>query len=161
MTAQSITKSVVNGVTVFCISAVVALAVLRQMWLPLFAVVCGFGFILFIFADPFKGLMLWLLMSPALHTYGRISLPVGVPDVTFERLTIGCILLTLFVQVVLKVRRLVPLGIIEKLMACLVTVGILSLVFRDNIADILDFNDRFVLPFLLFVSKDQAAAFLY
>ena len=130
------------------------MCVLFQWWLPLAAVLFGLPLALLLISEPFKALIMWLLLSPALGSYIKLSLPVGIPDITFDRLVIGCIVLALALQVMFRGGRLLPAGQTEKAMVLFVVLGLLDVFFRSPTkgSDLLIFFDEYGVPFLLFVA---------
>jgi len=132
---------------------VTSVGVLFQLWIPLVAVLVGGPLVLFLFAAPFKGLLLWLFASPVLGSYVKLSLPAGVPDVTIDRLLVACIIMALALQVYFRNRHWLPVGRIEKAMLMFFIAGILDVLLRSpkKASDFLIFFDEFGIPFLLFV----------
>jgi O-antigen ligase len=139
---------------IFAICFILAIIVLSHLWLPLIEVASGIGFVLFTIFDPLKGFLAWLLISPWLSSYIQLSLPAGFPDLTLERVAIGSIVMGLLLQVISKTKRLLPIGVIEKVMILFITVGTFSVILRsDNMGgDLLIFFDEYATPFLFFVA---------
>ena len=131
-----------------------SVCVLFQWWLPLAAVLFGLPMVLFLVSEPFKALIMWLLLSPALGSYIKLSLPVGIPDITFDRLVVGCILLAFTLRVMFRGGRLLPAGQTEKAMLVFAVIALLSLVFRglSRGSEFLIFIDEYAVPFLLFAA---------
>ncbi len=150
----TISKSFMVGLVSLAIACIVTMSVLAHAWIPLLLFASGIGFVLFTVIEPFKGILVWLLLYPYLRSYIQIPLPSGIPDLTFERVFIVCILLALIVQVILKTRQLVPIGMIEKVMILFITVGFVSTIFRsDDIGkELLIIFDENAIPFLLFAA---------
>jgi O-antigen ligase len=133
---------------------IASVCVLFQWWLPLAAVLFGVPMALFLVSEPFKALIMWLLLAPAVGSYIKLPLPVGIPDITFDRLVVGCILLALTLRVMFRGGRFLPAGQTEKAMLVFVVIGLLSLVFRglEKGSEFLIFIDEYAVPFLLFVA---------
>ena len=145
-----------SGAGLPCLAAglLTSVCVLFQWWLPLAAVLFGLPLALLLISEPFRALIMWLLLSPALGSYIKLSLPVGIPDITFDRLVIGCIVLALALQVMFRGGRLLPVGQTEKAMLLFIIIGLLSLFFRSQRkgSEFLIFLDEYGVPFLLFVA---------
>ena len=145
-----------SGAGLPCLAAglLASVCVLFQWWLPLAAVIFGLPLALLLISEPFRALIMWLLLSPALGSYIKLSLPVGIPDITFDRLVIGCIVLALALQVMFRGGRLLPVGQTEKAMLLFIIIGLLSLFFRSQRkgSEFLIFLDEYGVPFLLFVA---------
>jgi O-antigen ligase len=133
---------------------VTSVCVLFQWWLPLAAVLFGLPMALFLITEPFKALLMWLVLSPTLGDYIRLSLPSGIPDITFDRLVVGCIVLAFALKVMFRGGRLLPAGQTEKAMLVFVVISLLSLAFRglSRGSEFLIFIDEYAVPFLLFVA---------
>jgi O-antigen ligase len=131
-----------------------SMCVLFQWWLPLAAILFGLPMALFLVSEPFKALIMWLLLSPAVGSYIKLPLPVGIPDITFDRLVVGCILLAFTLRVIFRGGRLLPAGRTEKAMLVFAVIALLSLVFRGirKGSEFLIFIDEYGVPFLLFVA---------
>ena len=142
------------GLSSLAAGLLASVCVLFQWWLPLAAVLFGLPAALLLISEPFKALIMWLLLSPALGSYIKLSLPVGIPDITFDRLVIGCIVLALALQVMFRRGRLLPAGQTEKAMALFVVLGLLDVFFRSPTkgSEFLIFFDEYGVPFLLFVA---------
>ena len=145
-----------SGAGLPCLAAglLASVCVLFQWWLPLAAVIFGLPLALLLISEPFRALIMWLLLSPALGSYIKLSLPVGIPDITFDRLVVGCIVLALALQVMFRGGRLLPVGQTEKAMLLFIIIGLLSLFFRSQRrgSEFLIFLDEYGVPFLLFVA---------
>lgn len=150
----TISKFFVVWLPIFAITFILAVSVLSGSWLQLLMTASGIGYVLFTLFDPLNGLLVWILTSPYISSYIKISLPAGIPDVTFERVAVGSILLGLLLQFKLKTRQLVPFGVIEKVMLLFIAIGCVSVIFKsDNIGQyLLIFFDEYGIPFLLFVA---------
>ena len=145
-----------SGAGLPCLAAglLASVCVLFQWWLPLAAILFGLPLALLLISEPFRALIMWLLLSPALGSYIKLSLPVGIPDITFDRLVVGCIVLALALQVMFRGGRLLPVGQTEKAMLLFIIIGLLSLFFRSQRrgSEFLIFLDEYGVPFLLFVA---------
>jgi O-antigen ligase len=133
---------------------VASVCVLFQWWVPFVAILFGVPATLFLVSEPFKALMMWLLVSPTLGSYIKLSLPSGIPDITFDRLIVGCILLAFVLRVMFRGGRLLPVGGTEKAMLVFSGIALLNLVFRgiSKGSEFLIFIDEYGVPFLLFVA---------
>jgi O-antigen ligase len=142
------------GLPSLAAGVIASVCVLFQLWLPLAAIVFGLPLLIFLVSEPFKGLVMWLLLSPALGSYIKLSLPVGIPDITFDRAVIACIVLALALRVMFRGGRTLPVGRTEKAMLVFAIVALLSLVFRGirKGSEFLIFIDEYGVPFLLFVA---------
>jgi len=131
-----------------------SVCVLFQLWLPLAAILFGLPLMLVLISEPLKGLVMWLLLSPTVGSYMKLSLPAGVPDITFDRVVIGCVVLALMLQVVFRTRRLFPSGRIERAMLLFIIMGVLDVVLRSSRKgeEFLIFFDEYGIPFLFFVA---------
>src|SRR5690606_39190329 len=96
------------------LGAIATVAAFLDLWFYLVITLAGIAFVLFAMHDPFKALLVALLLSPELSPYARISLPAGLPDLTFNRVTIGSIVVVLLLQVMIKGRRLPEPGAVER-----------------------------------------------
>jgi O-antigen ligase len=132
---------------------VTSVCVLFQWWMPFLAILLGVPATLFLVSEPFKALMMWLLVSPTLGSYIKLSLPSGIPDITFDRLVVGCILLALALRIMFRGGQFLPAGQTEKAMALFYMTGLLDVFFRSQTkgSDFLIFFDECGVPFLLFV----------
>lgn len=141
------------GLSSLAAGLLASVCVLFQWWMPLAAVLLGLPAALLLISEPFKALIMWLLLSPALGSYIKLSLPVGIPDLTFDRLVIGCIVFALALQVMFRRGRLLPAGQTEKAMVLFVVLGLLDVFFRSPTrgSDFLIFLDEYGVPFLLFM----------
>lgn len=130
-----------------------SMCVLFQWWLPLAAILCGLPLVSFLVLEPFKGLIMWLMLSPAFGSYIQLSLPGGIPDLTFDRIVVGCFVLALVLRVMFRGGRTLPFGQTEKAMGLFVVMGLLDVFFRSETkgSDSLIFFDEYGIPFLLFV----------
>ena len=137
-----------------------SVCVLFQWWLPLAAILVGVPMALFFLSEPFLALIMWLLLSPALGEYIRLSLPTGIPDITFDRLVVGCILLAFTFRVMFRGGRLLPAGSIEKAMLFFMVVAVLDVLFRNERkgSELLIVFDEYAIPFLLFVAAKNLFA---
>src|SRR3972149_2112166 len=148
-----------SGAGLPCLAAglLASVCVLFQWWLPLAAILFGLPLALLLISEPFRALIMWLLLSPALGSYIKLSLPVGIPDITFDRLVVGCIVLSLALQVMFRGGRLLPVGQTEKAMLLFIIIGLLSLFFRSQRrgSEFLIFLDEYGVPFLLFVAANN------
>lgn len=142
------------GLSSLAAGLLASVCILFQWWLPLAAILFGLPLVLFLVSEPFKALIMWLLLSPSLGSYINFSLPVGIPDITFDRLVVGCIVLALLLQVMFRGGRLLPAGQTEKAMALFFVMGLLDVLFRSDSkgSNFLIFFDECGIPFLLFVA---------
>jgi O-antigen ligase len=147
-------KSSGAGLPSLAAGLLASMCVLFQWWLPLAAILFGLPMALFLVSEPFKALIMWLLLSPAVGSYIKLPLPVGIPDITFDRLVVGCIVLAFALKVMFRGGRLLPAGQTEKAMLVFVVISLLSLAFRglSRGSEFLIFIDEYAVPFLLFVA---------
>lgn len=136
------------------IGLVAAAAVLTDTWLYVFLAVPGLLFALFALTHPRAGLFAWLLLAPVANAYATVSLPGGVPDITFGRVTIAVVVIAVLLRLVLKGQRLVAAGGVELAMLALLFVLTLDLVMRssDLTSDALQHFDERITPLLLFLA---------
>lgn len=146
--------SVVIGLTV-------TVTVLSGSWRYLVVASLGIIFVLFTLVYPRLGLLLWLLLAPAESLYGGgISLPVGLPDITFPRVAALVVAVALVLQARLAGRRLAPIGAVEKVTVAFITVLLLDLFFRGRSFGreaLITFDER-AIPLLFFVATRNLCA---
>jgi hypothetical protein len=151
------------------ISATIARCVLYYQWVGLFVGIAGIGFIAFLFTEPLKALLLWMVASPILDFYLRISLGAGVPDVTFTRITVITLFFVMLLQVALNMRGLMPREQTENFLLIFFGLAIASMMIRGGlIRNLQVFLDGYATPFALFFlaknlirDKDDFRSFLY
>ena len=140
--------SVVSGV-------VVTATILTDTWLYLLGAIPGITFVAFAALHPRVGLFLWLLAAPAANAYAVVTMPPGVPDITFQRVAITVVIGGLLLQKSLAGRRLVPLSGTEYAMIALLVVMSLDLLTRSSgglASNALQNFDERVTPVLFFLA---------
>lgn len=133
------------------LSIAIASAILLYQWLLLVMILLGAGFVAFVFAKPFLALLFWVVSSPILDFYLRISLGAGVPDITFTRIAVMLSFFVIILQAVLKMRRLLPLDKIEIAMLIFSSLALVTAMLKDNATqNVQVFIDGYGTPFVLF-----------
>jgi O-Antigen ligase len=125
-----------------------------DVWFYLIAAAAGMVFVVFTLLYPRIGLLVWLLLAPAERLLGGISLPQGLPDITFERVTAVCVVFALVLQARLGYRRLAPFGAIEIIMIGFMAILMADLAVRGRAIGreaLITFDER-AIPFLLFIA---------
>lgn len=131
----------------------VTVALFTDTWLYLAIGVAGVTFVLFAFAHPRLALLAWLLLAPAATEYANLSLPAGIPDLTFSRLVVAVVVLAVGVRMIVKGRRLVPFGTIELVMLALLAVAVFDMLRSGRVtSDALQIFDEYMTPVLLFLA---------
>ena len=130
---------------------VAAGATLNGRWVYLVAGCLGVGLAAATLSYPLGILLVWILAGPELEPY-RLSLPVGVPDVTVTRLVAVGASAVLMLQSIMRSRtfeRLIPA---EKGMVAFVSLIVLDTLLRSPEAgsQLLKNADSFAIPFLYF-----------
>jgi hypothetical protein len=142
------------------IGLIAAIAVFADMpFLVLFATI-GLLYVAFTVAHPRPALLFWLLLAPVANTYARLSLPVGLPDVTFIRASIGAVIVALLFRSMRERRPFAPFGGAELAMLALISVSLLDLVSRSRniFSDALQNMDERIIPVLIFVAARNLCA---
>ncbi|MGE0384297.1 MAG: O-antigen ligase family protein [Gammaproteobacteria bacterium] len=141
-----------GGAIVVLAGAAVATAVAFDQALYMAIGIAGLLYMAIALRWPYAGLLFWILAFPLLDPTARLDLPSGVPDVTFNRVAVTMAALTLSMQAMLRTRRLLPIGPIERCMLVLVAIMSFDIYMRSASAgeDGLLFFDEFLTPFLLF-----------
>jgi O-antigen ligase len=129
-------------------------SIFTDTWFYLLLGVGGVLFVVIALVYPRQALLIWLLVAPLANRYASISLPSGLPDITFGRVTIGVVGLALLLQVRLKGRRLAPTGGVELAMVALLAIMVLDLGMRSTnlTSDVLQTFDERITPVLLFLA---------
>jgi O-antigen ligase len=140
---------------------VITAAVFTETWFYLLITLPGIVYVAVTLAHPRWGLLLWLLLAPVANTYANVSLPVGIPDITFGRVAVLVITLTLLLQMRLMGRRLAQWGGVElAMLAVLIIVAIDEFVRGSNqMSEMLKHFDARVAPFLLFLAARNLCVF--
>ncbi len=148
-------------IAAIAIGLLVTAALLTDMWFRLTLAVTGLCFVMFALAHPRPALFLWLLLAPVANVYARLSLPVGLPDLTFGRVVITLVVAGILLRLVLKGRRIVPFGGVELAMVALVAIMGLDLLMRsrDPTSDALQNFDERLTPILLFLAARNLCVF--
>jgi hypothetical protein len=135
------------------IGVVVTVSVLTDTWIYLLMAVTGLLFVASAIAFPKTALLLWLVLAPLANAYATVSLPVGLPDITFGRVTVTVVAVALLMRTMFKGARLAPFGTLELAMLVLLAVMTFDIVRSGNpMSDALqDFDER-VTPILLFLA---------
>jgi O-antigen ligase len=147
---------VIEVTVVVILSVTIAGCVLYYKWMGLLVGLAGIGFLAFLFTAPLKALLLWLVASPILDFYLRISLGAGVPDITFTRATVVSLFLVILLQIVLNMRGLMPRQQTENFLLIFFGLAIFSMMMRGGlIRNLQVFLDGYATPFaLFFLSKN-------
>lgn len=151
------------------ISTTIAGCVIYYKWLGIALGIAGIGFIAFIFAAPLKALLLWMIASPILDFYMRISLGAGIPDITFTRVTVFTLFFVILLQMVLNMRVLMPRQQTENFLLIFFGLAMASMMMRGGLTRNLQvFIDGYATPFALFFlaknlirEKEDFHSFLY
>jgi len=129
----------------------IAVLVLSFNWLGLFMILLGAGFFAFLFVSPLAVLLLWLVLSPVLDFYLRISLGAGIPDITFTRGAVAGVFFVVLMQSVFQMRELWGISKTEKAMLMFSGLAFVTLLFRNNFTqDLQLLLDSYIVPFILF-----------
>ncbi len=153
--AQKISDKI--GLSLFQIFSIVLVSVgiawttLSYQWLILFMGLIGIGFFAFVFGEPLKALLLWMIASPILDFYLRIPLGKGIPDITFTRATVVMIFFVIVLQVILNMRDILPRQKTETYLIIFSAIALASMALRPNLSQNLQvFIDGYMTPFAFF-----------
>lgn len=128
-------------------------------WPSRVPLVAGAGAVFLVFGimHPRVVLWTWLLLAPLGERYGQLSLPIGLPDVTFTRGVIGVVALALLLRVALRVESLKPVRRVGAPALALAAVMGADLAWRgqDIPSELLQHLDELGVPVLLYVFARQ------
>lgn len=106
------------------LAAAVAAGILLSLWLETLVALVGLCFLLAVVFQPLIGLLAWLVAAPVLNYYVRIPFPAGVPDVTFQRMVVGLLLVVVFTPVILGRKPFPRMGGTGKAMLAFSAIGL-------------------------------------
>ena len=138
----------------------VAIAATFDQWLYFSLGVASLMFLVAALQKPYLGLLVWMFAFPVLDPYVRINLPGGVPDITMNRVAMALVVVSLMLAVMLRRRRLLPIGAIEGSMLLLSAIMLGDIYLRSESTgeDVLLLLDEYLTPFLLFVAFKNLVA---
>jgi O-antigen ligase len=152
--AQRVTPIIRSLPVPLAIGTATAYAVLDGRTTHVLAGAVGAAFLALSLAHPRVALWTWLLFAPFADRYASLSLPVGLPDITFSRVVIAVVLVALLLRRVFlgeTMRRLRP---VEWAMGALVAIMGIDLFWRSDrlLPEALQNFDELGIPILLFVT---------
>jgi len=149
-----------GNIIIVCAGLAVAIAAIFDQWLYFALGVASLMFLVAAFQKPYLGLLVWLFAFPVLDPYVRIDLPGGVPNITMNRVAVALVMVSLMLAVMLRRRRLLPMGPIEASMLLLSAIMLGDIYIRSESAgeDVLLLLDEYLTPFLLFVAFKNLVA---
>ena len=83
---------------VLLIGNMTATAILQGEFKLLIGAGVGTLFVVLGVTQPRIALWAWLLLAPVASQYGTVSLPVGLPDITFSRIVVGIVVTGLLLR---------------------------------------------------------------
>lgn len=108
---------VASAVLPFIIGLVLALLTLKVGPLAVPIVVFLFLILPWLVQDPFR-LFIWLIVTwPVLTLYARIPLPVGIPDISYDRVLVVLTLAIILLEGLMFKRKLLKAGVLDILAA--------------------------------------------
>jgi O-antigen ligase len=143
-----------GGLVILVISLLTAMAVLGGEFTRAIGAGVGVLFVVLAVNQPRIALWAWLLLAPIATRYGTVSLPVGLPDVTFSRVVIALIVTGLLLRRALRREPLRPLTPLDWAMLTLVGIMGVDLVLRGEnfTSEALQDFDELIVPVMLFVT---------
>lgn len=133
------------------VALLIAVMVLSFKWLGLAMILLGIGFFAFLFVSPLAVLLIWLVLSPIMDFYLRLSLGAGIPDITFTRGVVVGVFFVVLMQSIFRMRRLWSISPTEKSMLAFSAMALFTLLFMHNTTqDLQLLLDGYIVPFILF-----------
>ncbi len=125
--------------------------VLSFEWLSLAMILLGAASFAFLFISPLAVLLIWLVLSPVMDFYLRISLGAGIPDLTFTRGVVVGVFFVVLMQSIFQIRELWPISKTERAMVVFTGMAFVTLLFMNNLTqDLQLLLDSYIVPFILF-----------
>jgi len=144
-------KEKVGLIAPLIVALLITVLVLTFNWLGLLMILLGAGFFAFLFVSPLAVLLLWMVLSPVIDFYLRISLGAGIPDITFTRGVVAGAFFVVLMQSVFRMRELWGVSQTEKTMLMFSGLALATLLFRHNLTqDLQLLLDSYMVPFILF-----------
>lgn len=133
------------------VALLISVMVLTFEWLGLAMILLALGFFAFLFVSPLAVLLIWLVLSPVMDFYLRLSLGAGIPDITFTRGVVAGVFFVVLMQFIFRMRSLWSTSSTEKAMLAFSLMAFFTLIFKHNVTqDSQLLLDGYIVPFILF-----------
>lgn len=143
--------NIVGWTILCCICVMLAKYTVSGGAVIVFATFVTIPILFLILSDPTSGLLIWVSLSPLLSHYVRINLGEGIPDLTFDRLVIFLIFISLITSYRIRKKRFIPNTNLEMLMVFFSFSLIFSIPRSLNpISATQTVLDSYLMPFVLF-----------
>jgi O-antigen ligase len=139
---------------VLVIGNMTATAILQGEFKLLIGAGVGILFVVLGVTQPRIALWAWLLLAPVASRYGTVSLPVGLPDITFSRIVVGIVVTGLLLRRALLGEPLRPLKPLDWAMLIFVSIMGVDLVLRGEnfLSEALQDFDELIVHVVLFIT---------
>ncbi len=154
--SASVQRKILYPLFIFIFSGIIAALIITVNLKGLFVLIAGTGFSVLVFFYPVKAFLFWLITSPILNFYVKVPLGAGIPDLTFDRITVFMLLIVILIKVILHMMEPHPLGKIEKYMMLFVCFAGFTVFFTPNkSSNFQTLIDFYVTPFFIFFLAKQ------